>query len=408
MDIWYNYCMIKQPKSSIITGPKALYLNKAISFNPEVIDFIMPSGANLSYYRKEQPNNTFSTQIKEIREVGVVESDGLIYFGPERILIDIDKFKMDEILKNEAIRNLARIIDPAELKRQIEKLSKINRFKISDKAKEILNKEYIPFISKDITSDELEEHLKLYVSNRLYESKVTHFIKGGTAVEIYTSKRRGTLDTDGFFSISEHNDIMDALTKVKDDIYFEVTDYNDKNFSTIDKHQRARMVLKPKSKIRYYSSILNKLNINLIIDVDYSKDIDELKAIISEFNIKERRIDKLNRLYMPISRSMLIGEKIQSSLDSTNKNTWRAKDLMDIHNLIKGDYKKEDVIKWFKMKVKSSKKYSIKDYYDFLEVLKTNRDEYSKSLDGTLKTYNTKDFNYDNIIKFIEDILKNA
>lgn len=409
MDLWYNYYMIKQPKGSVITGVKALYLNKAISFNSEVIDFILPSGSNVSYYKDHYSTGSFTTQLKKISSIGKIEKDGNIFFGPERLLIDIDKFEMDEILKDEAIRNLIRMVDPSELKRMITKLKSVNRFTISSKALEILEKKYMHFINKDVERSDVEEHLKLYVSNRLFESDITHFIKGGTAVEIYTSKRRGTLDTNGFFNIEEHNNIIEALTKVKDDIYFEVSDYNGNDFNNIKEYKRTRMVLKPKSKIRYYSSILNDLDITLMIDVDYSKDINELNEIIKDFNIKGRKIDKLNRMYMPISSSMLIGDKIQSALDSINKKTWRAKDLMDVHNLLKiKDYKKEDIIKWFVIKVKGNDKYSFSDYKDFLKTIKEDKDKYLDSLTGTLKTYNTHDFDLDNVLTFIEDILKNT
>ena len=115
---------MKQPKNSVLTGVKALYLHRVISFNPNKYDFVFQSGASLKYYKERYSNMHPTTMINEYHQLFTEIIDGYTVYTKERLLIEIDSFKIDNILKKEAIKTLFRLCDYYEFTRVYKKLKK--------------------------------------------------------------------------------------------------------------------------------------------------------------------------------------------------------------------------------------------------------------------------------------------
>ena len=370
-----------------------------ISFNPSEYTVVVKRGSNLGYLRDQNKGGVFNTQTEEIRTKFTSDVDGRFVYSIERLLVEIDTFEIDELIKREAIRNLWERCNPSKVEKVIIFLKKKKK-RISKTSIEFLEQKKIDF--SDITKQNAEEFIREYLMNRIFESKITHFIKGGSAVEVYTSKKRGTNDIDGYYNINEHNKIINALEVEKDSITFIVKDFNNKNFKNIETTQRARMIIGVKSRNNNLNSIIK--NIEITLDVDYSIDEKDMIEIIEKYKLKKTKLWKQNRHYFPITREMLIAEKVMSLLDSQKKIIWRAKDMMDVSNLLKQkDIKNEIIKEWFIYKIKS---FDILAYRKFLDELITTKEEKEKLLKGTLSTYAVNDFDWNKVVSIVKYCLK--
>ena len=400
---------MKQPKNSVLTGVKALYLHGLISFNPNKYDFVFPSGASINYYKEKYTNVVPRTMIKEYHHLFTEIVGDYLLYTKERLLVEIDTFEIDHILKKEAIKNLYRLCDYQKFLKVYETLKKKNRFTPSEASLRYKEVKKVDFLGFSADRENLEIYIREYILNRFYDNNLEYIAKGGSVVESYGMFKRGTFDSDAYLPITRHQNIIKLLEERKDGIYFKCSDFNNKDFKSIEKYKRSRIVVKPKSWIVKLSIALK--DISLIIDADYSLSEEEIIKIKDEYKIKERNLWKTNRKYVPLTRSMLLAEKILSSLDSQNKDIWRAKDLMDIHVLLKGEYKIRDVKKWLTFKIKhqnkiSNHKFILENYKDFLNKLIKSKEEKIKILNETLSTYNVKDFDWDKCINFISEVIK--
>ena len=393
---------MKQPRNTVITGIKALYLQGVISFNPEFVDIAFKSGSNLRYYKEKFPAYKPFTQIPELLKIGIEQIGERTLFTKERLLVDIHKFNIDELLKKEALRNLYRECDPAKVYLIVKEFKGISRISPSEESIHFLKIKKDVFLDNQIANDEIEQHLREMVMNRLYESGISCLVKGGSAVEVSIAQKRGTKDVDMYSSTKEMTTLIEVLSKQKDHIFFKVNDFNKKNFSNIEEKKHARVELLARSSEAYYASKVK--NQTLILDISFDLSEEDYSWALKEFKLKPRKLWKLQRMYMPISDDMLLGEKVMAALDSQTKKIWRAKDMMDIFNLSKKDINISLAQKWFAKKISISNR-TKEEYMGFLNVLKNNEEEYKNKLAATLNTYNAKDFDYEITLKVIESII---
>ena len=342
-------CMLLLPKTTeyIITGEKALYLQGVISFNPSKFIAMVMRGSQLQVLKTDYPNGIFKTQVDALRNGFVEEIDKRSVHLKERLLVEIDAFNMDAILKKEAIKNLYKICDPVKVRKVILFFKKNNlKMKPSHASLIFLDIKEIDF--NNITKDNAGQFLREYLMNKIYESGVVHLIKGGSVVGAYIGSKRVTKDIDGYYAINEHDKLLKFIQESKDNLTFNAIDFNNNNFNNISEYKRARMIVSVKSRKLHLNKIIKDITITL--DVDYSFDSSRLNNIIKEYKIKPRKLWKQNRMFLPITQEMTIVEKIVSVLDSQNKNTWRSKDMMDIFTMLTSSNKKIEtalIIKWF-------------------------------------------------------------
>ena len=263
---------MKQPRNTVITGIKALYLQGVISFNPEFVDIAFKSGSNLRYYKEKFPTYKPFTQIPELLKIGIEQIGERTLFTKERLLVDIHKFNIDELLKKEALRNLYRECDPAKVYLIVKEFKGISRISPSEESIHFLKIKKDVFLDNQIANDEIEQHLREMVMNRLYESGISCLVKGGSAVEVSIAQKRGTKDVDMYSSTKEMTTLIEVLSKQKDHIFFKVNDFNKKNFSNIEEKKHARVELLARSSEAYYASKVKNQTLILDISFDLSEE----------------------------------------------------------------------------------------------------------------------------------------
>ena len=207
---------MKQPKNTILTGVKALYLQGVISFNPDIYEFVFQSGASLNYYKNKFDNVIPTTQIEEFRNLFVEKLIGYKIYTKERLLVEIDTFKLDELLKQEAIKKLFKVCDYAKVLKTYNTLKKKNRFSPSQASKVFLQDFKVNFLGFSTNKIDLEQYIREYILNKFYRHNINYIAKGGSVIETYGLFKRGTRDSDIYSVLERHNYLLEIL-KTKED-----------------------------------------------------------------------------------------------------------------------------------------------------------------------------------------------
>lgn len=339
----------------IITGASALYKQGLISYSPTFKHVEMIIGTNTTSYGNEFK---ITLQKHETIDIGVIEIDGDPYYCPERLFVELGKFKLESTIKSEAIKKLKEKISPEKTKKIYEELKKhrrgLNKEMIEDFLEEnLLNVKELVRKSKDIKMI-IREYIMALVSR---DDVPVSLIKGGSSVELFTSINRTTLDIDAHTDKKSINEIIEILTNREMDIYFHVSEADQEKIASIKNSINSKRVIKinlhPISRGGVLSKELKDIIIPISFNTTYSDD--ELDEIVNIYKITKRRLKHLEKSSAIIfSREMLLAEKFQS-LISKPENTKRTKDLIDLKLLWSDEINFNDFRKWLYRKWENQK-----------------------------------------------------
>lgn len=126
------------PKRAVISGASALAMHMVISFMPNKMTLEMPVGTNVSKY----PGFVIATQSLSTINVGVDKNKNFPIYSIERLFVELDKFPLENTIKQEAIRNLEDKCTPILVKKIYTQLRKTRRGIDSSRIDEYLIKHY--------------------------------------------------------------------------------------------------------------------------------------------------------------------------------------------------------------------------------------------------------------------------
>lgn len=333
------------PKNAIITGASALSIHKVISFLPNKMTIEMPLGTNTSSYN----DFVITTQSPKTINVGIDKYQSHPIYTIERLFVELDKFPLENTIKQEALRNLEEKCNPVLVKKVYEKLRTTRRGIDHARISDYLSKHYENVIELILETPEhkRKDLIREYLIARVSELDVPVLEKGGSAIELFSSVKRSTYDVDAHSGRSSTRNVLDSLANPKHDIYFIASTEQLEMLNKEKKVYKFSLNLRTSShKLRkYFEELGEAASVDISFNNTYTDE--EIKNIISEFKLTKRKLSLLQKHdCMPFSREMLLAEKFQSLIGKP-EDTKRTKDLIDLKLLWEEDIDKNLFAKWF-------------------------------------------------------------
>lgn len=337
-------------KNKVITGASALYIYKLIDYKPDSLTITMITGTNPSHYKE-----SVSTQNNKTIIIGSLPyDDNYDIYKPERLFIELELYPLETTIKNTAIRNLEEMINPHQVYDIYTKLLKDHRRGLNkERIEEYLNKHTLR-VKEAIESNpnKTDSVLREYIIALMSKSNIpVSLVKGGSAVELYVDFKRSTADIDAHVDKSSINELIKIVEDKNNLIYFIPKNLN----SFIEKVNSGKkifeLVLEARSNKRLVNNLLKqgpKGNIEIKLNINTTYSNQELKDIISDYQVTKRELNFIkNGFGFIFTPEMLLAEKYQS-LISKNENSTRTKDLIDLINIYKNnDIDIKKFSKWF-------------------------------------------------------------
>ena len=399
----------------IKTGATALYKQKIISYPPAREHIEMLFGTNTTKY--DHKKYQISLQKEETLKLGVIEIQGESYYRPERLFIELQKFKLENTVRNDAYRELTKIIDPNLTKKIYEEIKGKRRNLNNEEIESFLNKHllYIEEKLKEPNNDK-ETILREYIMALVSKNDVPIcLIKGGSSIELFTKINRATQDVDTHTAKSSIPEVIDSLCDKNRDVYFKLS-LDDKEILDRIKNEEEiekkiyQFKMFPISKGGVLHNELKSIHpIKICFNTTY-KD-NEIKEMIRDYGITKKKLKHLeNATCLIFTREMLLAEKFQSLISKPESST-RTKDLIDLKLLWSNDINFNHFRKWLFRKWLNQKK-SLKECDAKKEIEKNKNRKLEKihdNFDDAIKMYDLE-ISYEECIviynRLIEEALK--
>ena len=321
------------PKNAIITGVSALSAWGLISYVPSKMTIEMPKGTKVTAYSDYK----ITTQSLDTFSLGKDKINDIDIYSPERLIVELNKFDLENTIKAEAIRNLEQICNPYLVKRIYDALAPTRRNLDHEYIKSYLLSRLVSLVDKlkNYSESQQKDMLREYLLSRLGDMNIPVLIKGGSSIELFSEIKRSTLDIDAHVGISNVENLLANLTSKDYEIYFELTKESEIEIQEILKGSKKKNILKinliPKTRSGKLKEVLgthldfvNDLSLNL------TYTLEQIREIITIFKLSKRKLKFFNnKSCLTFSREMLLAEKFQS-LISKPENTQRTKDLIDL------------------------------------------------------------------------------
>ncbi|MCC3161155.1 MAG: nucleotidyl transferase AbiEii/AbiGii toxin family protein [Mollicutes bacterium PWAP] len=357
----------------IKTGATALYKQNLISYSPQKDHVEMSLSTNASKY----PNLKVSLQNEKTLNIGTINIDGELYYSPERLFIEFNKFKLENTISKEAKKKLLKVVVPEKVKSIYDEIKNKRRGLNKEEIELYLNKRILYIKEKILESNDKKNLLREYVMALVSRKDVPVLIKGGSSIELFTTINRSTLDIDFHASKNSILEILEFLSLRERDIWFKL---NEKDNLTIDKIKSGEAIAKPIFKFQLFpvskGGVLKKELEGFSIPISFNTTYDEneLKEIIDNYKITRKTLKQLtNSTAIVFSREMLLAEKFQSIISKPSITT-RTKDLIDLYLL--WDYDEinfKSFRKWLFRKWKSQR--DSKTQEEAIKIIKANKYE---------------------------------
>ena len=359
----------------IITSISALYELGFISYSPnkEYLELIW--GTNSSYYDK----NKYDIKVQKINSytIGVIEKNNKFYYCPERLFIELDKFPLENTIRQEAIQKLEKEINPFIVEKLYLKLKDLRRgldrtrieSYIARKSSNLQN--LLVKYSNDHKSIIREYVMALLSKN---DDLVTMITKGGSAIEILSLTKRSTLDIDSHIDKNEVKNILSIIKNKENHIYFEVVNEENINY---DK-KIIKLILVPKSRSKITTKLLEdqkiderKIEIPLSLNTTYERE--DIQETIQRYHLQKQPLRRMsNYSVLVFSKEMILAEKFKSLIFKPETTT-RTKDLIDLFLLWEINIDQDLFIRWFYKKSLSDK--NSVDKEETLNIIKNNQNK---------------------------------
>lgn len=327
-------------KQFIITGLSALYDLGFSSFKPQYIHIELPQGTNTTNYSNKYK---ISIQSSNTLNIGLIEKNGKLYYCPERLFIEFDKFKIENTIKENIYKKLIKDINPQKVNDIFKKIKRKRRGIDRTRIIEYLSKNLM-LIEELLTNTDnksriIREYIMALMSKKDFPLTL---IKGGSAIELFVPFKRATEDIDSHTDINNIHQIKEYLQNKELLIYFDIETIKDNN-------KIIQLELKAKSRKKNVQKLLVEINsLKLTLNTSYS--IEEIKTIIYDFNVKKIFLKSINNAKALIfTQEMLLAEKYHSLITKTT-TTKRTKDLIDLANIYNEQIDFEKFYKWLFLK----------------------------------------------------------
>lgn len=386
-------------KNKIITGLSALYDLGFSKFKPNYIHIELPTGTNTTNLSSKYK---ISTQSSSTISIGTIKYNNKLYYCPERLFIELDKYDIENTIKKTCLDGLIKNINPQKVLDIYERIKNKRRGIDKSRIEEYLDKNLLLIDKYLINSNDRAQIIREYILSLMGKKDFPiSLIKGGSAIELFVSFKRATEDIDSHVSNEDLEKIKEYLTNKELLIYFDINVKNNK--SLIKKWE-----LIPKSRKLILNEILKTINsIDLNLNTSYSKE--EINSMIKEFNIIKKPLKNIkNAKVIVFNQEMLLAEKFQS-LISKPETTTRTKDLIDLYfiheengkNIDYDSFKKWVFFKWEKSNRNPLNKNQV------LKKIKENKNIESKhvkeNFSSAIRMYQEKEIDYDEARKlFLE------
>lgn len=378
----------------IITGLSALYDLGFVSFKPNYIHIELKLGTNTSNYDKKYK---ITLQSMNTLNIGTISINNKTYYCPERLFIEIDKYKIENTIKQEALRKLEKEINPQKVFDIYQKIKNKRRGLDKERIQSYFDKNLL--IPQEIFENKndidytriIREYIMSIMATKEFPISL---VKGGSAIELYINFKRATEDIDAHLDHSDFEKVKSILTNKEVLIYFDILNLKEIENKLNENKKIIMIELKAKSRKRLIMELLEKSrSINLTLNSSFTSD--ELKNIINDFSISKTNLKTIkNGKAIVFTKEMILAEKYHS-LITKMKNTKRTKDLIDIVNIYDGDIDFKKVCEWLIIKWEKSKNpLSKNEIKEFINLHKNDefvkiKDNYTDAVDmyGTNSTY---------------------
>ncbi|MGL4343417.1 MAG: nucleotidyl transferase AbiEii/AbiGii toxin family protein [Metamycoplasmataceae bacterium] len=385
--------------NKILTSLSALYEQDFISFKPASIYIEMLHGANTTYYVAKQYN--IKLQKKETFELGVITKNNIKMYGPERLFIELDKFKLENTLKQEAINNLEKVINPFVVEKLYLKLQKKRRGYDKERIEKFLKKKFFNMKEILIASDDKKQIIREYILILLSknENVFSLITKGGSAIEILLLVQRSALDIDSHAGHDEIDKIVHILQNRDYPIYFEA-----KNEINYDK-KIIKIELQPFSRSSIISNLIQNIPfIPLNLNTTYPKE--EIQYIIKEYNLQKTPLKRIsNYSVMTFSKEMILAEKFKTLIFNPEIQK-RTKDLIDLFLLWSEEIDQKKFLNWFWKKTSKAENSKDKTKEEIIKVNQTKPlSKIKDNFDDAISQYELS-ITYEECLKIYKKIIK--
>ncbi len=348
-------------RKRIITGASALYLQGVIGYKPSKLNIEMVYGTNSS---KVSDEYVVYTQNQSTIDIGVESFDDKFdIYSKERLFVEYEKISLENTIKAEGLRNLTKEVNPQLVADIYQKIKKKRRNINHERIESFINFNVIQ-VKEALLNNEFDKTVVIreYIMALLVKKLVPcSLIKGGSAVELYIDFKRSTQDIDAHLDKTSIESLLEILTNRNNAIYFKPLNLEQLKEDLYVKNKIiTELILVPYSKSNVINNVLwmnptakTRIQIKLNINTTYSDD--ELRNMISEFNITQTNLKTIKNAYCLIfTREMLIAEKYKALING-NENATRTKDLIDLVNLYNESVDLNKIAKWLFRKWKNSR-----------------------------------------------------